>query len=249
MEPIIICPYVHDDDVVQVRRAFKLDEPAGQRLPFFFWHDAKQIGPELAYEHCWNEFPRRDIIIIHTDMSPMPEDHTNLWFDLLLAYVDELPCAGMIACDLIYPLRKPDGSLLTQCAGGYFDSGELCYFGGGVDVEKQVISDTAIVYDERFRKVRPVAWVTFGGVYIRRELLAACGNFDRRYQWAYVMDVDYSLEARLRGFDLFHVPVNLTHFESRTAKTMLTPERRKQVAQNHKAFYGKWDWWLKANTY
>ena len=74
MEPIIICPYVHDDDVAQVRRAFKLDEPTGQRLPFFFWRDDKQIGPELAYEHCWNKFPHRDIVIIHTDISPMPED-------------------------------------------------------------------------------------------------------------------------------------------------------------------------------
>ena len=174
----------------------------------------------------------------------MPDDKTNQWFDRLLEFADELPQAGMVACDLLYPLQRPDGAWLVQCAGGYFNEGKLGYIGGGVDVEKQIISNAARVYGDDLKQVRRVQWVTFGGVYIRRDVLDACGGFDRRYQWAYVMDVDYCMEARMRGFEVFQVPVNLTHFEARTTRVFRTPERHSQVEQNYQAFYEKWAWWL-----
>jgi len=91
-------------------------------------------------------------------------------------------------------------------------------------------------------QTRPVKWVTFGGVLIRREVIQACGPFDRRYKWAYVMDVDYCLEARARGFQFFQVPVSLQHEESRTTRRVWEqePELLKYMGANFEIFKKKW---------
>jgi hypothetical protein len=248
-EPVIVCPYVLDEDVETVRRAFRLDRPEGRRLPFFLWKDEALIGPELAYEHCWDAFPDRDVIIMHSDMAPMPDDPGNRWYDELLRYASELPQAGMLACDLLYPLQARDGSWMVQCAGGHFDHGRIAYVGGGVDVEHGTILEQAVPYGREHRRVRRAGWVTFGGVYIRREVLSACGPLDRRYQWAYVRDTDYCLEARVRGFELYQVPVTLRHFESRTMKALklFSPENKRKTEENYRLFYAKWGGWLAAN--
>ena len=137
----------------------------------------------------------------------------------------------------------------AQCAGGCFVNGKISHIGGGVDVGDNRILETARVYEAALSKVRMVEWVTFGGVYIRNEVLSCCGPIDQRYRWAYVMDVDYCLEARSRGFELFQVPVNITHFESRAMKRMklFNAENNKLVAENHRLFYEKWGGWLKRN--
>jgi hypothetical protein len=248
-EPVIVCPYVLDDDVEAVRRAFRLDQPEGRRLPFFLWKDEALIGPELAYERCWDAFPDRDVIIMHSDMAPMPDDTDNHWYDELRRYARDLPQAGMLACDLLYPLQARDGSWLVQCAGGHFDEGKIAYVGGGVDVEHGTILEQAIAYGREHRRVRRAGWVTFGGVYIRREVLSACGPLDQRYQWAYVRDTDYCLEARSRGFELFQVPVTLRHSESHTMKALklFSTENRRKTDENYRMFYAKWGAWLDAN--
>ena len=93
------------------------------------------------------------------------------------------------------------------------------------------------------RTLRPVDWVTFGGVLIRREVIQACGSFDDRYRWAYVMDVDYCFEARLRGFRLFQVPIALQHEENRTTRALW--EANPQLTRDTfhatlELFYEKW---------
>jgi hypothetical protein len=241
-EPIIICPYLEDSDVDEVRLLFNLDSPRGARLKFFFWKDEQRIGPERAYEHCWNQFPGRDIIIMHTDITPMPGDITNKWYDELLSYARSLPRAGMLACNLLYPLKAPDGSWIVQHAGGYFKDGKIGRIGGGVNFIEGVVSDGIIKYGDDLKKVRKVDWVNFGAVYIRAEALSRCGAFDRRYQWAYVMDVDYCFEARRKGFQLMQVPVNLLHYERRTTLPIMLrePARAAQVEENFRLFYEKW---------
>jgi hypothetical protein len=72
--------------------------------------------------------------------------------------------------------------------------------------------------------------------------LSRCGSFDRRYKWAYVMDVDYCFEARRKGFQLLQVPVNLLHYERRTTLPIMLrePARAAQVKENFRLFYEKW---------
>jgi GT2 family glycosyltransferase len=67
--------------------------------------------------------------------------------------------------------------------------------------------------------VRAVDRVTFGGVLIRRKAVDECGPIDGRYEWAYVMDVDYCFKGRSGGYQLFQVPVYLQHEGSRTTQT------------------------------
>jgi hypothetical protein len=239
--PVIVCPYVHDEDRVRVAEAFGLHRPAGAQLPFFFWQDRELIGPERAFEHCWRQFPTRDIVIVHTDMRPMPDDRDNGWFRALCRHAEKLPGAAMIACDLLYPLKSPQGRWYVQCAGGHFDGQAIGHIGGGVNVEQQTAEAGAHEYDDRFAAVRPAQWVTFGGVYIRREALDMVGSFDSRYEWAYVMDVDYCLEGSRRGLRMCQVPVNLLHEESGTSRRFLElPEYQQKIGANLRRFQDKW---------
>jgi len=231
INPVIICPYVRSEDLKKVRDVFGLDEPRGARLPFFFWHDVEMIGPEAAFQHCWQIFPDQDVIIIHSDMSPMPDDHNNSWYEKLLAYAQRLPDAGAIACDLLFPVKTKNNNYAAQCAGGIITADGKIAHNGGLEHD----------YDGRYREIRHVEWVTFGGVYLRRMALDMCGNFDSRYKWAYVMDVDYSMEMRLRGWRLYQVPVNLLHEENGTTRPLLQQsEYQAKVAKNLELFYQKW---------
>jgi GT2 family glycosyltransferase len=162
-------------------------------------------------------------------MQPMANDTTNAWWDRLLEYRDSLSDAGMIACNLMYPQKDHWAAGEVQCAGGTFTNGVIGHHRGHVSQD---------VLD----RIRIVDWVTFGGVLIRRELLDACGSFDSKYRWAYVMDVDYCFEARLRGFRLYQVPVRLTHHENRTTRSILDndPAAKAAVAFNLQTFYDKW---------
>jgi len=229
-EPVIICPYLHDEDQETVRQAFGLDDDRGRRLPFFFWQDTERIGPERAFEHCWNQFPDRDVIIIHPDMYPMPDDPNNTWFERLLDSVEDLPDAGAIGCDLIFPEPTETGELAAQCVGGKIREGKIKHMGG-----------RNRVYDERYRGVRQTEWATFGGVYIRREAIDMCGSFDDDYKWAYVMDVDYCMRIQLHGLRTYQVPVNLIHEENGTTKDFLVdPLFRAKMDANFEVFDKKW---------
>ena len=170
---------------------------------------------------------------IHSDMAPMPDDRTNRWFDRLLAYRDALPRAGMIACNLFFPWAG-DKPLRVKCAGGTYLDGKLSHLTG--DIGENGVP--AALFD----RVREVDWVTFGGVLIRREAIRACGPFDRRYGWAYVMDTDYCFEARLRGFRLYQVPVALVHEEGRTTRPMVAAnaELGRHIEANYRLLADKW---------
>lgn len=227
-EPIIICCYTKPEDVDFVKKKFNLHKDTKNGPQFFFWYDQDLIGPEQAFQEAWNLFPDRDVIIIHTDMEPLPRDLSNKWYKKLLRYVEMLPDAGVIACDLLFPQMGSDKKWIVQCAGGSLSGGKISHL-------------CQVPYINFPKIARRVDWVTFGGIYIRREVLDLCGGFDTRYKWAYVKDVDYSLEIRIRGYNLYQVPVNLLHQENGTTKPFLEyPEYRDKVEGNFKEFEKKW---------
>jgi hypothetical protein len=236
--PIVICPYLYDNEPAEIRSKFDLDGAAGRRMDFFLWQDKERIGPELAFEHCWNQFPDRDIIIIHSDMSPMPGEPPRHWYDALCGFRETLSDAGMLACNLFYPTAQ-SASVSVQCAGGTYTNGLVDHLHGPL---VEALGSGQGITRALLASVRPVDWVTFGGVLIRREVIRACGGFDRRYQWAYMMDVDYSFEARLRGFRLVQVPVSLQHEANRTTRRLWeqSPELKDHINNNMARFYTKW---------
>ncbi len=236
--PIIICPHLFDHEPEEIRKKFCLDSDECQHMEIFFWQDTNRIGPERAYEHCWNAFPDRDVIIIHSDMSPLESQRPSHWYDELCRFRTQIPAAGMIACNLLYPQTSPNEPIRVQCAGGIFDDAAISHLHGDLVSSAGKPGVAKFLLDQ----IRVVDWVTFGGVLIRRELINACGSFDSRYEWAYIMDVDYCFEARLRGFLLVHVPVTLVHEESRTTRfvTLEAPELWKNAEKNSERFYAKW---------
>jgi len=227
---MVICCYVHDRDATSFSSAFGIGEPRGEGIDWFLWQDKGLIGPERAFQHCWSLFPDRDVIVLHPDMSPLHEDINNSWYRNLLEYADALPDAGIIACDLLFPEKTPQGAYAVQCAGGVF-----------IDQSINYIHSKRLPYDHQFRLPRSVQWATFGGVYIRRSAIDSCGDFDSRYVWAYVMDVDYSLEVRRRGYKIYQVPVNLIHEQNGSTKEFLRqPAYAEKISRNQAAFQEKW---------
>jgi GT2 family glycosyltransferase len=185
------------------------------------------IGRERAFETCWSGFPDRDIVILHPDMAPVPGQDPWGWYRGIADDRKKLPDAGMIACNLLFAQKDESNRYIVQCAGGKFEKGKIRHI-------------SKIPYPSGLDHVRAVPWVAFGGVLIRRRAIDCCGSFDRRYEWAYVMDVDFCLEARLRGFRLYQVLEILLHEENGTTKEFLkNKEYRKKMRRKYLSFYRK----------
>ncbi len=229
-------PYVHDNEIVALKQAL------GYKLPVVFWKDTGLIGSDLAYQTLWNMYPDRDIIILHADMLPMPEDKDNKWYADLLNYVQAHPEAGMFGTTLLYPAKSKAGNYYIQHAGGRFVNGEAIHFGGGLELFSSSTSRELEEDKGQYDRVREVSWITFGGLYIRRALISACGPFDPAYYWTYYRDVDYCLTARKLGWKLYQTPVKLLHFEGKDNKRIQSqnPIRREQSSINHTIFLNKW---------
>jgi len=236
MEPIIVVPYVNEAEIFQLKQAL------GYKLPVFFWKDAGKIGSDLAYQTLWNMFPDKDVIILHADMLPMPEDINNQWYQDLLNYVQAHPEAGMFGTTLLYPAKSESGNYYIQHAGGRFVNGEAIHFGGGLELFSSSASRDLEEDKGQYDRVREVSWITFGGLYIRRALIRDCGSFDPAYYWTYYRDVDYCLTARSLGWKLYQTPVKLLHFEGKDNKRIQNqdPTKREQAGINHAIFLEKW---------
>lgn len=218
----------------------ELRQALGYKLPVIFWKDEYRIGSDLAYQTLWHKYPNDDIIILHADMMPMPDDTSNEWYYELLGYVDKYPEAAIFGTTLLYPAKDNENNYYIQHAGGRFENGEAIHCGGGLDLfssrtVRQLESST-----EKYGRVREVSWVTFGGVYIRRSMLTALPTFDPSFFWTYYRDVDYCLDARKLGFKIYQTPVQLLHFEGKDNKRLMTPNKQKQMQINYSIFMDKW---------
>jgi GT2 family glycosyltransferase len=235
---IIVVPYINAAEIASLKARI------GWKPNIVFWEDKGRVGSDIAYQTLWNMYPDKDIIILHADMSPMPEDTNNLWLDQLIAYVNQFPEAGIFGTTLLYPAKNKDsGNYYIQHAGGQFKNGEAIHIGGGLELSSGQTVRTLEEDSGQFDgKIREVPWVTFGGIYIRRSLLRDCGNFDPSYYWTYYRDVDYCITARSRGWKVYQTPAKLLHFEGKDNKQIQASDKRRveQVNINHAIFYEKW---------
>ena len=221
----IICPYVDERVLVATRSHF-------WNLDVYYEQDVAGLGSDLMYQKMWNRFPKDDIIIIHADMSPTEDDPENTWFDKLCKYTKEYKNGGMFGCLLLYPAKDKKGNFFIQNAGGIFDeSSNPAHIGSGIDVDTKGVWGKPVSDQGQYDKVREVAWNTFGGLYIKRELLDVVGNFAPEYEWTYNRDVDYCLQSRSRGYKIYQVPVKLLHHESRDNKRIKASNPSKLEAE------------------
>jgi len=233
----IICPYLNDEDIVQLKSKF-------WNLPIHFEKDYLRIGSDMMYQKLWNKFSNDDIFIMHADMFSLDDDDDNSWFDEVLKYVDKYPEAGMFGCLLLYPAKDADGNIFIQSAGGKFTDGNPDHFGSGLCMDTQGKFKEEIEVDTgQYDCVREVAWSTFGGIYIRRSVFNRLGNFSSEYEWTYNRDVDYCLQARKAGFKIYQIPVKLVHHESRDNKRIKANDQNKIKAEmrNLETLKNKWE--------
>jgi hypothetical protein len=235
-DPLIICPYVNDQEVSSLKGklAWGLDVD--------FWKDVGGIGSDLAYEYLWERHPGRDVIILHSDITPMPGDSGQKWFTDLLKYVKKYPEAGMFGMKLLYPATDDNGKHYIQSTGGKFENDEAVHITGTIDLYTGGTSREIEIDEGQYDSVFDVPWSTFGGLYIRRELLEQLPYFDRSFFYTYWRDVDYCLEARKLGWKIYQVPVPLLHFEGKDNKKIMEQNPAKQEVSNLNKgiFWEKW---------
>lgn len=237
MEPLIIVPYIHSQEISKLKNAL------GYKLPVVFWEDTGRIGSDLAYQTLWNMYSDRDIIILHADMLPLPEDTKNNWYYKLCSYADKFPEAGILGTTLLYPAKDENNNYYIQHAGGQFVNGEAVHFGGGLELHSsRTIKELETDKGQYDKKIREVSWVTFGGIYLRRNVISDVGNFDPSYYWTYYRDVDYCITARKLGWKIYQTPIKLLHFEGKDNKRIQQSDQTKLEKWhiNYKIFKEKW---------
>lgn len=235
--PIVIVPYLIEEEVAQLKQSL------GWKIECEFWQDTGKIGSDLAYQYLWNKHKDRDVIVLHADMLPMIEDTNNNWYYELINTVNKYPEADIFGMKLLYPRTTPDGKYIIQHAGGRFNqNGEAIHFGGGLDLFTGEASSELEVDEGQYDKVREVAWVTMGGIYIKKAVRAAIGNFDPSFYWTYYRDVDWCLTARSAGFKIYQTGIPLLHFEGKDNKRLIAqnPSLREKWNINRSIFKEKW---------
>lgn len=231
----IITPYIFEKEISHLKKASIYID-----ADFLFEEDTSRIGCDLMYQKLWKKAHPNDIIILHSDMDFV--DGIENWYSSLLNYVNRYPQAGMFGCKLIYPIKDKDGSSIIQCAGGKFlEDGSPDHFGSGIEMFSNQTFKVVETDVGQYDKVREVAWTTFGGVYIRRQVLDQVGDFDPSFEWTYKRDVDYCLMARQKGWKIYQIPTPLYHFESKDVKRIKTKENAEAETRNFKRLLDKWN--------
>lgn len=230
----IITPYIFENEITHLKNASIFID-----ADFLFEEDINRIGCDLMYQRLWKKAAPNDVIILHSDMNFI--NGVDNWYKNLLYYINKYPEAGLIGCKLLYPLKDVDQKSVIQCAGGKFkEDGTPDHFGSGIDVfTKRAFKELEFDHGQ-YDKVREVAWTTFGGVYIRRQVLDQVGDFDPSFEWTYNRDVDYCLTARKLGWKIYQVPVPLHHFESKDVKRVRTEENSQAESRNLQRLINKW---------
>ena len=229
----IITPYVDEQEIIKHKQLF-------WEYNIYYEKDEAGIGSDLMFEKMWKLFPNDDIFILHADMYEYKEG----WLDKVLEYVNKYPEAGIFGCLLLYPAKNLDEQYYIQSAGGKFsDEGNPDHYGSGLVLEnKSKFKDELLLDNNQFDYVREVAWTTFGGCYIRRDVINKVGGFSADFEWTYSRDVDFCLKVRQLGYKIYQIPVRLFHHESRDNKKikMTNPAKLKAEMRNLELLKTKW---------
>ena len=227
----VITPYIFEEEIKGLKSIIPWE------LDWILERDNVPIGPDMMYQKLWKQC-ETDIFIFHADMTPMPGKER--WWEEIEKYASQLPDAGIIGCKLLYPLRDENEKYYIECAGGKFENEKPDHYGSGIDICNRIAFKIPEVDEGQYDKVREVAWYTFGGIFIRRDVLNAIGDFDPEYEWSYNRDVDYCLQVREKGWKIYQVPTPLMHYQSKDVKRIRTQENIDAETRNLERLQRKW---------
>lgn len=202
--PIIICPYNQRQDRIKFRRNFRINTFTQILLPIFFCLEEDLRNSTHTYEQTRSLFLDRDIIILNTDLKPSKFDFFNLWYFKLIYFSVKLENVGIIGASNLSPT-----SFILESQ--MFPKNELKE---KIDNIEDLINQASLKQSKkahRFSKITEPVWLPLCGSFISRRLLQSCGGIDYRNKKTYILDIDFSLKARIAGFSLYKVPVNLRY--------------------------------------
>jgi GT2 family glycosyltransferase/glycosyltransferase involved in cell wall biosynthesis len=161
------------------------------------------------------------LVFLNNDTVPQPG-----WLDALLRTFDEVPNAGLVGAQLVFP----DGTL-QESGGVVFSDGSGWNYGRGESPA-----------DPRFAYLRDADYASGAAIAIPRDLFERLGGFDPRYAPAYYEDTDLAFAVRAANLRVLVQPAaKVVHDEGGTAGTdvRVGPKaaqvRNQQVFREHRA--------------
>ncbi|MCW0394373.1 hypothetical protein NB696_000115 [Xanthomonas sacchari] len=162
----------------------------------------------------------RYLVFLNNDTVPQPG-----WLDALLDTFAQLPQAGLVSAQLLYP----DGRL--QDAGGVvFADGSAWSYGRFESPD-----------DPRYAYLRDVDYGSGAALAIERARFLALGGFDTRYMPAYYEDTDLAFAVRAAGLRTLVQPASrVVHDEGTSNGTDTGSGIKAYQVRNRAIFASKW---------
>ncbi|WP_045758300.1 glycosyltransferase [Xanthomonas albilineans] len=191
------------------------------QLPGLRYHVRERNGGFIAT--CNDGAARaqgRYLVFLNNDTVPQPG-----WLDALLETFAQIPQAGLVSAQLLYP----DGRL--QDAGGVvFADGSAWSYGRFESPE-----------DPRYAYLRDVDYGSGAALTIERTLFLELGGFDTRYMPAYYEDTDLAFAVRASGRRTLVQPASqVVHDEGTSNGTDTGTGIKAYQVRNHAIFAAKW---------
>ncbi|KAB7772309.1 glycosyl transferase [Xanthomonas maliensis] len=160
------------------------------------------------------------VVLLNNDTIPQPG-----WLDRLIATFDQVPEAGLVGAQLVYP----DGRL-QESGGVVFADGSAWSYGRFESVD-----------DPRYAYLRSMDYCSGAAIALPRALLQRLGGLDRRYMPAYYEDTDLAFAVRAAGKRVLVQPASVVvHDEGTSNGTDLRTGVKAYQVRNQTVFAEKW---------
>ncbi|MCW4456204.1 glycosyltransferase [Flavobacterium sp. MXW15] len=160
------------------------------------------------------------VVLLNNDTVPQPG-----WLDALLETFRQLPQAGLVGAQLLYP----DGRL--QESGGVVFADGSCWSYGRFESPE----------DPRYASLRDVDYCSGAALAIPRALLETLGGLDARYAPAYYEDTDLAFAVRAAGRRVLVQPASrVVHDEGTSNGTDTGSGIKAYQVRNREVFARKW---------
>jgi GT2 family glycosyltransferase/glycosyltransferase involved in cell wall biosynthesis len=162
----------------------------------------------------------RHVVLLNNDTVPQPG-----WLDALLATFVQVPQAGLVGAQLLYP----DGRL-QESGGVVFQDGSGWSYGRFESAE-----------DPRYTALRDADYCSGAALMIPRALWDQLGGLDTRYRPAYYEDTDLAFAVRAAGLRVLVQPASrVVHDEGTSNGTDTGSGVKAYQVRNRSVFADKW---------
>lgn len=191
------------------------------RITGLRYHVRPQNGGFIAACNDGLRLSRGDyVVLLNNDTIPQPG-----WLDALLDTFAQLPAAGLVGAQLLYP----DGRL-QEAGGVVFNDGSCWSYGRFESAE-----------DPRYSALRDAHYCSGAAIALPRDLFEQLGGLDTRYAPAYYEDTDLAFKVRAAGRRVLVQPASrVVHDEGTSNGTDTGSGVKAYQVRNQKVFAQVW---------